>query len=111
MNGKPARGRSKTKGHRKITLEDLRKVMVMRSFAVVIEKKAYELCAADDAKHTRFDAGVKAIQTLLRSLDAINAPQPENDHGHGSSDSITTHDCWDGYELCSDDVCRVWCSG
>jgi hypothetical protein len=109
MKGKPARGRSKTKRNRKITLEDLRKVMVMRSFAVVIEKKAYELCAADDAKNVRFDAGVKAIRTLLAQLDAINAPQLEAEHD--SPRSVRTHDCWDGYELCSDHVCRVWCSG
>jgi hypothetical protein len=95
--------RSQHHGRKEFELEDARRMLVMRHFAIVIEKKLLEIVAADDRKGgtKRYADAIKATKDYLAELDEIK-PTPT---GHSASG-----DCWDDYEDCGGGVCKPWCS-
>jgi hypothetical protein len=90
-------------GRKDFETEDARRLLVMRHFSILIEKKLIEIVAADDRKggKKRYAEAVKATRTYLAELDGIT-PTPVRPSASG--------DCWDDYEDCGGGVCRPWCS-
>jgi hypothetical protein len=92
------------KTSRDFTLEDARRLSVIRAFTLVIEKKSTELAGTDkDGK--RFQAIVREFRELLRRLDEMT-----KECGYDKKKQARGDDCCDGYEMCGDGICRVWCS-
>jgi hypothetical protein len=79
------------------TLEDARKLAIVRAYALIIEKKASELVGSD----ADFAMVVSHIETLLAALGNV---------AEGLHATSASRDCYDGYDLCDDGICRVWCS-
>ena len=78
------------------TTEDARKQLILRSYALNIEKKCSELQATDNSNGTIFTQVELVLRNALSQLDALTL------EARGT-------DCWDGYEDCNG-ICRVWCS-
>ena len=86
---------------RKFTLEHARQLALMRQYALIVEKKATELCLSDDGGRC-FESLVSLFRELLKDLDEMvdDCLPPRG----------ARSDCDNGYEKCNDGVCRAWCS-
>jgi hypothetical protein len=82
------------------TLEDARRLAVVRSLVLVIEKDASELTATN-ASCEKYPEVVKKLRALLKDLKEMRQECQR---------SAFRQDCWDDYEMCEDGICRVWCS-
>jgi hypothetical protein len=85
---------------RDFTLEDARRLALLRSYLLIVEKKATEL-ALSDGTGTCFSGVVSELRECLRKLDILKGT---------CTMSVLNADCHDGYERCDDGVCRAWCS-
>jgi hypothetical protein len=86
---------------REFTLEDARKVALLRSYMVLLEKMTTDLWASD-GDGSLFPQMVDMLRSLAQQLKEL---------GDGNRNQLTSSsDCSDGYELCQDGVCHVWCS-
>ena len=87
---------------RSFKLEHARQALLMRQFALVIEKKTIEICLSNE-KGDCLDEVVSALRALLTRLDELIQPCSKQFRE-------TNEDCDHGYEKCNDGVCRAWCS-
>jgi hypothetical protein len=86
---------------RRFTLEHARQLALMRQFALIVEKKTTELCLSDDTGKC-FGEIVSRLRDLLDKLDDLS--------GSCLKPKEAREDCDNGYEKCSDGICRAWCS-
>lgn len=85
---------------REFTVEDARRLALLRSYLLIVEKKTTELTLSDGTGSC-FSGVVSEIRECLRKLDILKGT---------CTASVQASDCSDGYERCSDGVCRAWCS-
>ena len=90
---------------RNFTLEDARKLAILRAYIVIIERNAGNLLVSDK-DGVRFPQLVDALRDLLDTIKDLSDEQgAANLQSRGN-----TGECWPDYELCNDGICRAWCS-
>jgi hypothetical protein len=87
--------------NRPFELEDARKLALLRSYMVLIERMTTDLWASDK-NGSLFPQMISMLRALAQQLKEL---------GDGNRTQLTSSsDCSDGYELCQDGICHVWCS-
>ena len=82
------------------TLEDARRLAVVRALVLTIEKDACELVATN-ATCKAYPEVLKGLRDVLETFKALRKDCPR---------AMASEQCWDDYDRCEDGVCRPWCS-
>ena len=90
----------------KFDIEDARRLEVVRSLLLMVEKDACELVSTEDSCPSYAEV-VRKLRALLSDFAEMRQACAASGASNGT---LREQDCWDDYIKCEDGVCRAWCS-